>query len=44
MGIAVNETIATARELGTHNYRKAAFVNAIRKIETCYREAGITIG
>ena len=44
MNTAVAETIGTAIELDTRNYRKAAFVNAIRKIETCYREAGITIG
>jgi glutamate dehydrogenase (NAD(P)+) len=40
---AVNQTIATAAELNV-NYRMAAFVNSIRKIEVTYREAGITLG
>jgi hypothetical protein len=37
-----DETIKTANELSV-NYRTAAFVNALRKIETVYSEAGITI-
>lgn len=40
---SVDETIATARELNC-NYRTAAFVNSLRKIEKVYREAGITMG
>jgi glutamate dehydrogenase (NAD(P)+) len=42
MAVAVNETLATAAK---HNvsYRIAGFVNAISKIETTYRDAGLTL-
>lgn len=43
MHTAVNETVTTAAKLDI-NYRMAAFVNALNKIETTYREAGITMG
>jgi glutamate dehydrogenase (NAD(P)+) len=42
MAKGADETIKTANELSI-NYRTAAFVNALRKIETVYSEAGITI-
>lgn len=42
MAKAVVETIKTSRELNT-SYRVAGMVNALRKIETVYSEAGITI-
>ena len=42
MAQAVTETIATAEKLQC-SYRIAGFVNAIRKIEATYRDAGITL-
>lgn len=43
MGTAVAETLATMKK---HNVqpRIAAFVNALGKIETCYKDAGFTLG
>lgn len=40
---AVGETLVTAAAYKC-SYRTAAFVNAIKKIEVTYREAGITMG
>jgi hypothetical protein len=42
MAQAVAETLATAQK---HNvsYRMAGFINAIKKIETTYRDAGLTM-
>ena len=42
MAVAVAETLATARK---HNvsYRLAGMINAIKKIETCYKDAGMTM-
>lgn len=42
MAQAVTETIATANKHGV-SYRLAAFINAIKKIETTYRDAGLTM-
>jgi glutamate dehydrogenase (NAD(P)+) len=43
MSAAVSETVTTAAKMKI-SYRMAAFVNALNKIETTYREAGITMG
>ena len=42
MAEAVGQTLATAKK---HNvsYRIAGFINAIKKIETCYKDAGMTM-
>lgn len=42
MAIAVSETIATAAKYGI-SYRLAGFVNAVKKIEITYRDAGLTM-
>lgn len=42
MMVACQETMKTADELQI-NYRVAAFVNAIKKIHSCYIDAGITV-
>jgi hypothetical protein len=42
MAQACAETWATAGKHGC-SYRIAAFVNAIRKIEVTYRDAGLTL-
>jgi len=42
MNQAVTETIATANKYGV-SYRLAGFINAIKKIETTYRDAGLTM-
>lgn len=42
MSTAVAETISTAEKHGV-SYRIAAFINAIKKIEVAYRDAGITL-
>lgn len=41
MAIAVNETLATAEKYNV-SYRVAAFINSLKKIETTYRDAGLT--
>ncbi len=43
MSVAVGETLATMKK---HNVspRIAAFINALAKIETCYKDAGFTLG
>ena len=42
MSAAVSETMITAVKYGC-SYRIAAFINAIKKIEVTYRDAGLTI-
>lgn len=42
MALAVAETIATADKYGV-SYRIAGFINAIKKIEVTYRDAGLTM-
>lgn len=42
MAIAVQETLATAEKYNV-SYRVAAFINALKKIETTYRDAGLTL-
>ncbi len=37
-----DRTIATANKYGV-SYRLAGFINAIKKIETTYRDAGLTM-
>ncbi len=43
MNESLNQTVNTANRLKC-SYREAAFVNALSKIATCYREAGLTMG
>jgi glutamate dehydrogenase (NAD(P)+) len=42
MAQAVQETYQTAQKYGC-NYRIAGFINAVKKIETTYRDAGLTM-
>jgi glutamate dehydrogenase (NAD(P)+) len=42
MAQAVQETLTTATKYGV-NYRLAGFINSIKKIETTYRDAGLTL-
>jgi glutamate dehydrogenase (NAD(P)+) len=42
MAVAVAETFATAQKHGV-NYRIAGFINAIKKIEVTYKDAGFTL-
>ena len=43
MATAVGETLATMRAHGVQP-RIAAFVNALKKIEATYKDAGLTMG
>jgi len=43
MATAVNETLTTMR-LYKVQPRIGAFINALKKIENCYKDAGLTLG
>lgn len=43
MAVAVGETMATMKQYDVQP-RIAAFINALKKIETCYKDAGLTLG
>jgi glutamate dehydrogenase (NAD(P)+) len=43
MATAVGETLATMRKYSVQP-RAAAFVNALKKIEATYKDAGLTLG
>ena len=43
MATAVNETLTTMRVYNVQP-RIGAFINALKKIENCYKDAGLTLG